>query len=789
MKQKQTNKLFKYIFRLAVVSVAGIAILLSSACAGDDKSGVSVINDVSVRNQISAEVKDKKLHYCRARESLELVGASGLLELYVDPVTNSFAVFEISKDCMWSALPIIVSAASLLTSKASEAAVVSLKVAVKNGDVFYLNSQDNSVAYGKAKYSITDSGVELTYDIFADETSSKAEMIEAKTESVSAKKSNKSVETTTEEPKVTDKDIIAFRVTVSAQLIDGSLFVGCDYYNLSDNPDAYIQDITLLNYFGAYGESFEDDFVLVPDGCGAIIKTAINDDSFESLSFPVYGQDPSLDSDEQLSGDAVLGAFGIKHGENAFVALVESGAAVSTIKADKAVDVGEFNTVCASFNVTPVFYSGDKLYISDSSFHSEEPGKKPISMCYRFVSGKNATYGGLASACREQLIRNSTLSTSYITDTAALPFNLSVTGAVQSSLVGNFGYLNKLTDLDDALDMLVRLKSKGVNNINMRIAGAFSGGINSKEIRSSSLLRRLGGSDSLTKLYEYTYAQKMGLYLDINMLTSSSGFSAAHSTAKNIYHEDSSTQLINPMGLSIGDASYTRSLRNLSNIGKVVSSVLSSTRYYSFSGYCLDDVGSILYSDFSYSGMNREKAASAIAGTISPLATNRTTMAVKGNFYMLRNINVVVDMPLKTAVSQSGAYLSVPFIQIILHGILDYSGEPINASVNYEETLLRCIEYGACPYYSWNYTPVMDDADKDIYYWDNSINEAVELYTTVNEVLGDLRGARITDHYEVDDGVFCTEYDNGAMIYVNYTSSDYQTLGAVVNARSYIRIN
>jgi hypothetical protein len=47
----------------------------------------------------------------------------------------------------------------------------------------------------------------------------------------------------------------------------------------------------------------------------------------------------------------------------------------------------------------------------------------------------------------------------------------------------------------------------------------------------------------------------------------------------------------------------------------------------------------------------------------------------------------------------------------------------------------------------------------------------------------------MTDHYEVVDGIFCTEYDTGSMIYVNYTDSDYPVMGAVVEARSYLRIN
>ena len=84
---------------------------------------------------------------------------------------------------------------------------------------------------------------------------------------------------------------------------------------------------------------------------------------------------------------------------------------------------------------------------------------------------------------------------------------------------------------------------------------------------------------------------------------------------------------------------------------------------------------------------------------------------------------------------------------------------------------------------------VTDTTETDIFYYDNTINVAAEFYTKANEALNDLRNARMTDHYEVENGVFCTEYDTGSMVYVNYTDSNCTVLGAVVEARSFIRIN
>ena len=126
---------------------------------------------------------------------------------------------------------------------------------------------------------------------------------------------------------------------------------------------------------------------------------------------------------------------------------------------------------------------------------------------------------------------------------------------------------------------------------------------------------------------------------------------------------------------------------------------------------------------------------------------------------------------------------------LVLHGIVDYTGEPINTQVNIEETLLKYVEYGACPHFAWSYEPVGESENDDIYYYDNTINTAAEYYAEVDGILNDLRDARMTDHYEVADGVFCTEYDTGSLVYVNYTDSDYETLGVTVEANGFIRIN
>lgn len=747
MQNRNKTRFFKFLSFVLCLSIISATF---SACSTVDSHGILTINKVETRNTISNLSENKEIHYSKSKSSFtQKATASGLIELYVDPETNSLAVYDTSLDQFWTALPLLDS----LTQgekMLSEASMVSVKV-IGGTDIYELNSQDNSVEYNKASYSLTENGALFIFDIFPDKKTAEKEKL--------------------------SKNDIGFRINIDVSLKDGSMIVNSSHENITGNPDARIESIDILNYFGAYNDTKESDFILVPDGCGAIIKTSVYDESFEDLSFAVYGNDPSISA--AANSTATIPAFGVKHGNSSFISLIQKGDAVATIKAEKAKTLSEYNRIYTSFLITPVIYENNTLYIS------KKQTVEDISLCYRFLSGNNATYAGLASACREQLIRNSVLSTKTTETGSYLPFFLTVSGAgIKKTNV--FQYTSTLTTFEQAQDMLSRMKSKGINNINLRYCGIFGGGVNSRDINSANTLTRLGGEKELNNLYDYISAQKMNLFIDINLLSSSSGFTSENAINLNKKSGEYMPEISADdfMGTKISDRKY----RKTDSLKETVINVLSKFRDYSFSGFSLNDVGSLLYSDYSDSGYLRQESAENIKSSIATLSTGRKTMAVFGNFYMLKNIDSVINLPITAKAANSGAYVSVPFVQLILHGIVDYSGEPINTRNNPEETMLKHIEYGACPHFSWNYNS-RGIEENDLYYYDNSINYAAEFYAQANELLKDLRDARITDHYEVQDGVFCTEYDTGTMIYVNYTDTDCQIHGIVVDAGGYFRVN
>lgn len=97
-----------------------------------------------------------------------------------------------------------------------------------------------------------------------------------------------------------------------------------------------------------------------------------------------------------------------------------------------------------------------------------------------------------------------------------------------------------------------------------------------------------------------------------------------------------------------------------------------------------------------------------ISEQLPSLTANMKLMTDTGNFRVIKNVSFISHLPTSASQSRS-AYVSVPFLQLVLHGIVGYSGEPLNFSENAKTSFLRCVEYGASPAYEWTYSDTYAD--------------------------------------------------------------------------------
>ncbi|MBO4339430.1 MAG: hypothetical protein J5877_05900 [Clostridia bacterium] len=737
---KLINK--KFLKTVSVILILTLVISLFSSCGGVRISRHAI---ASVKEKTS-EFTDAKYHKYDKKSAI-FVAKSGLIELYFDKASCSVAIKDTAADRTWYSVP-------AFNSENENASVLTVRLSDKSGNVWLLNSQDSSVAFGSAGFDSLEGGISLIYRMALDAETAKKDISEL--------------------PKGTP----AAEVKVDFSLADGSFYVSVKDENIKVPDGINIESITVFDYLTSTEKVSKDDYIFIPDGCGAIIKNSLVKEKAQ-YNVPVYS------SNDVSPASAVLPAFGVKQGDAAFMALVESGDESCEINAF----TGSKNSVSGragvSFNVTEMKYRQNKngKYTVWSGMRSGDE----LRICYRFLSGNNASYASFSTACREMLIRNSALSVKSVEETEYYPIFVGIDSAVSVNKRGTKTLI--LSTFEETEDIISQLKAKGINNAYVDVKNALNGANEQYDIKNAKLNPALGKKSDFEALYSYVSIQKMKLLLDISLVSSNTGSGGFSSS-------DCLKDITGKKALITGknDFSEIVSAKNTSyrllKPGKTdnrVSSLLKNFQNIPVSGYCVNDYAFGLVSDYS-GGTSASVAADETLKANSSLATERLLAVERGNFNSVKGASLVTKLPSDTGYEQNESYVAVPFAEMVLHGTADYTFEPINASADTRKALLRCVEYGAIPSFEWFYRETGDELLDKTYKYDNSINIAADYYQSAL-ALNPLRSLRITDHSFVSEGVYLVEYSDGSMVYVNYNEKDVEVNDILIGAEDFVVIS
>lgn len=718
------KKSFSIIVKL--IAVISTITILFSACGGDVTTKTIRFKELNV---VSSQYGDETLH-TSVESAYKSVCKSGLIEMLFDEKTCTVAIRDTNSGNFWTTLPQNSISKQIISSP--------LEVVLSNGDetIYILNSQENSVAFGNYSYNAGEDGVLVKYSISLDAETGKADINTLKDDQIRAD------------------------LSVLYTLRDGSFYVNVSMNNLKLPKGVYLEEVRLMKDFGSFEQSGAEDYIFVPDGSGALIMTGIKDAEFEPVNLAVY------------EDGCLIGAFGMKRGNGAFLCIIEQGDSIAEIHANKNSETS-LNNVYASFNTTEILNEeGNRIKKTYGYKYQNE-----IILCYRFLSGKSATYSGMATACRENLIRNSVLSTKKLSvETENIPLVVSVQGRYKN----NKGKYSVLSSYEQTLSLVTLLKAKGVNNIYLRYNGLYDDANNGSNDALGEFSKKLGKTKDYNALYNYLNSQKFLLFLETDLLTYDYNGKGAKSVDGSKYKVKKDGAFPNPVS--------AQEFLKLSKLENRVEEILNASFDLNFDGYALNDIGAELYSDYSSDFYSRVSAKKEIAAQIPVLTTSKQLMVDTGNIYSVKNADIVTKLSISPVANrENGAYIGIPFMQMLLHGISAYSSDGINSYNDMKAAFLKCVEYGCLPSTRWYCTKLGNETDNKFYY-DNNINDIVTYYTKINDALGDIQSSRMTSHYKVQNGLYCTEYDNSIKVYVNYTDKDITINGIKIPAMDCVKI-
>ena len=481
--------------------------------------------------------------------------------------------------------------------------------------------------------------------------------------------------------------------------------------------------------------------------------------------------------------DAVEEIYEKKQG---FLAIIEQGDALTSLTTYHAGPLSAYNTVMMSVTPRPKdsYNLQDSISVgSDSEWTVVSDRKYTGSYAIKYVllsdtesldkevaeDTYDASWFGMAVAYRDYLTELgviSQLSNDEILENN-IPLYIETFGAVETTekiLSIPVEVMTALTSFDDIETMYDELSKQGIKNINFKLTGYTKDGMFYVVPTKVKFEKAVGGKKGFQELLDYANGvnkdenSNMGIYPDFDiayqiaddLFNGYSKFDHAAKTIDDRYasrREYSATQqkYVNYYDLVISpayfDVIYKKITKNYAD------------EYKNVQGISVSTLGSALNSDFDEDEpYNREDAKTFTVEAFEYLdKTYGQVMTDKANAYVWKYVDHMLGMALDSSRYSFASY-SVPFLGVVLHGSVSFTGEALNMEGDLQYAILKAIENGASPYFILSYRNTQTLKEYSYlskYYsvrYDIWKDDIVNVYNTLNGVLADVQNKYITNH-------------------------------------------
>ena len=552
-------------------------------------------------------------------------------------------------------------------------------------------------------------------------------------------------------------------------------------------------------------------YSFLPDGSGTIITYEAADGTAKngSLGCTVYGLDQayaSLSETEVKNRQNIyMPVFGltqesyittntprrnrpdrvdISYVRTGFFAIIEEGDAYAKVYAQHMQTPtggsSQYNLAYAQFQIQ----LADKVSLSDDSAESSSVLSATAASRYtgdyvvrylmltdndtaaahEITDYYEPTYVGMALAFRDYLIAHGYIE--KVAAQASIPLYLEMLGAIQTT--GSFLTLpttedTALTTFQDVIDVSQRLADAGITNQRYKLKGFYNNGLYSTIPYKINYMNVLGGKKGFKKLIEYAEnasenaSTDIRIYVDFDLTSVQKnqmfdGFLLRRDAAKTMNNRYATKRKYDPIyqvmerfgdKLIVSSASYMKFYEGFTERYTGITSKAIS----------MSTLGTDLYSDFDiddlYTRSDSEEFVENVLG--KAMEEYGYVMVDGGNAYTLKYVSDIVSTSLDSS-RFNISVASVPFIGIVLHGYINFSGSAINMAGDVYYEILKAIENGSYPYFilcARNSDVLKDDKNYYTYYsvnFDTWYDDIVKYYNLLNGELKDVQDATISDH-------------------------------------------
>lgn len=586
-----------------------------------------------------------------------------------------------------------------------------------------------------------------------------------------------------------------FTYQVKVALLDNGFSVEIPDESITETNDQYkIGNIYVYPFMGNTHLGDRDGYMLIPDGNGAIINLDDKAGKYTSgFSQRVYGENVGFNESHVLSlfwgefqtvNDAEMimaPVFGMVHTDSkmAYLGIIEEGEYDASIEAYPNGAYTNYNWITSKFRLRQVYVQPTSKSGGSVPRVEEDRTHSNIKVRFAFTRDEDANYSGLAKSYRNYLLEKQEL----IKQEDDFKVRLDFLGSdIKKWFI--FDVSVPMTTTKQVMTILKDLQEENVTDILAVYKGWQKGGINTLPITKYKADWKIGGTKKLTKLLKD--AEEIGidfyLYQDAlraNPSTSNTTYNVVKRIDKRLFEEDTYKDVFEKMV-------YLTPKKSAENIKKLLKTYTEkSVDHIALSGVT-NKLFSYTYSGSTYSRVDTANVYNELLKTMN----ESTDMILDEPFaYLWKYADALYNIPVGSS-DYIFADEDVPFLSIVLKGIMPLYGDYTNFEADKNEYFLKLVETGISPSFYLTY----EDTSKLLYTNSSNIysakysvykNEIIEYYTKLKEVNKTVQGACIDKHEKPQKNVAVVTYDNGVKIYVNYNSYKVDIDGVTVDAMSY----
>ncbi|MCR5830375.1 MAG: hypothetical protein K6F93_08540 [Lachnospiraceae bacterium] len=589
------------------------------------------------------------------------------------------------------------------------------------------------------------------------------------------------------------EDIPLFNISVEYKLDGRDLVVSVPMDKIEYKPDYPLVNIELLPYFGAGGTE-DQGFIVLPESSGAIIEFNNGRSDQNPYYANVYGWDYASSRTSVVTETRnSFPMFGLSKNGASFLCMLEDGASYGNINADVSGRFDGYNHVDAGYSIVH-YESYDVTEKSNATFYVYEDSipAQMISQRYRFGDADN--YSDMAAVYRNYLLERYPNLGSKKSD--KMPAVIEVIGAidkVQQTAGIPYKQPLELTTYDETVEIVDELKNLGVDDFDLKLTGAVNDGVKHYVFTDVDTVSRLGGKSDFKDMLENLKQRNIKVYLEGQTDFAydsgwSDGYIGFRDGAKFVSREQA--ELYDYSFVWYGQEDYNDPyyLVKPSYKKECFDEFKSFTDEYQI-GMALRNTGYLLNSDYNPKDKVTREEAKKLSEEILSDAAEYGTIVNHANDYALQYADVVTSMDISNSNMAIIDY-DIPFYEMAIHGLVDYTGVPINLSEDFEYEILKSAEFGAGLAFTFmRCSP--DRIQETLYseYFGGSFDlwkdKAAQLYKRFKNDFDDVSDKKMISHKIDENNIRITEYENGTKVYVNYEYKDIETDGVKVPARDF----